>query len=344
MRIGIVNDMFMAVEALRRVLTKAGRHQVAWIARDGRQAVEQCAKDKPDLVLMDLIMPVMDGVESTRQIMANTPCPILVVTADVNENSARVYEAMGVGALDAVNTPVMAEPGSLEGALPLLAKIETIHKLVGPTPTPRKPAAPVAPAPRPAAAKADLLVAVGASAGGPAALAKILAALPANFPAGIVIVQHVDLQFAPGLANWLASHTSLNVRLAQNGDRPEPGKVLLAGRANHLVFTSPTQLGYVLEPEDSSYQPSVDVFFDSVTRYWTGGVVGVLLTGMGRDGAEGLKRLRDRGHITIAQDQATCAVYGMPKAAAELSAASEILGLDKIAVRLTNIVTQRIKT
>src|ERR1700727_1564628 len=116
MRIGIVNDMFMAVEALRRVLSGPGGHQVAWIARDGQQAVDMCAKDTPDLVLMDLIMPRMDGVEATRQIMIHSPCPIVVVTASVEENSSKVFDAMGVGALDAVNTPVIGEPGSLEGA------------------------------------------------------------------------------------------------------------------------------------------------------------------------------------------------------------------------------------
>ena len=124
MRIGIVNDMFMAVEALRRVLTGPGGHQVAWIARDGVQAVEMCAKDRPDLVLMDLIMPRMDGVEATRKIMTHSPCPIVVVTASVDDNSSKVFDAMGFGALDAVNTPVISQPGDLEGGRPLLAKIE----------------------------------------------------------------------------------------------------------------------------------------------------------------------------------------------------------------------------
>lgn len=341
MRIGIVNDMFMAVEALRRVLTKAG-HQVAWIARDGQQAVDLCARDKPELVLMDLIMPVMDGVAATREIMVRNPCPIVVVTASVDENAPKVFEAMGVGALDAVNTPVLSEPGNLEGARPLLDKIETIRKLVGPAGTFRvtTPAVPVV---QPQGFKDDRLVAIGASAGGPAALAKILSTLPADFPAGIVIVQHVDLQFTASLAAWLSSQTPLKARIADPGDRPQAGTVLFAGGDNHLVFTSPTQVGYTSDPVDCSYRPSADVFFESAGRFWRGGIVGVILTGMGRDGAVGLKTLRDLGHYTLAQDQASSAVYGMPKAAAELNAACEILGLDKIAARLTNIVTQRIK-
>lgn len=337
MRIGIVNDMFMAVEALRRVVANSNGHQVAWIARDGVQAVDMCAKDKPDLVLMDLIMPKMDGVEATRQIMARTPCPIVVVTASVSDNVSKVFEAMGVGALDAVNTPVLDQPGNPEGTRPLLAKIETIRRLVGPAGA-RKFGTPATPVFRPPGFKHDRLVVIGASAGGPAALVKLLSNLPHDFPAGIVIVQHVDEQFAGGLASWLADQTPLQVRVAENGDRPQAGTVLLAGRNEHLIFTAPMRLGYTKEPEDSSYRPSVDVFFNSAARLWEGAIIGVVLTGMGRDGAEGLKTLRDRGHHTIAQDEATSAVYGMPRAAAEQKAASEILPLDKIAPCLTNML------
>lgn len=339
MRIAIVNDMFMAVEAMRRVLMNAVGHQVAWIARDGVEAVERCAQDRPDLILMDLIMPRMDGVEATRQIMARTPCAIVVVTANVDDNLSKVFEAMGAGALDAVNTPVLSQPGNLDGAMALLAKIETISRLIGPIGT--RPEAAAAPVVRSTDFKHDRLVAIGASAGGPAALAKVLSALPADFPAAVVIVQHVDEHFAPGLADWLQNHSSLRVRLAEEGDRPRAGTVYLAAKEHHLVLASPTHLGYTRHPTDCSYRPSVDVFFKSVNRYWQDTVVGVLLTGMGRDGAEGLKALRDGGHCTIAQDEATCAVYGMPKAAAELDAATDILALDKIGPRLTNILAQK---
>src|SRR5437667_1691200 len=131
MRIAIVNDLLMAVEAMRRVIVKAGRDQVAWIARDGAEAVSRCAEDRPDLILMDLIMPKMDGVEATRRIMATTPCAIVAVTASVEDNSSKVFEAMGAGALDAVNTPVLENPGTGEGGNALLAKIETIRRLLG---------------------------------------------------------------------------------------------------------------------------------------------------------------------------------------------------------------------
>ncbi len=341
MRIAIVNDMMLAVEAMRRVVAPVRQHELAWVALDGDEAVELCARDTPDLILMDLIMPRMDGVEATRRIMSRTPCAIVVVTADVATNSSKVFEALGAGALDAVNTPVLESPQAGAGARALLAKIETIGKLIGPgvkkTVTETEHFIPSHPL------NHTFLVAIGASAGGPAALARLLASLPSDFPAPIVVVQHVDVQFVQGLADWLDAQSPLRVRLAQEGERPQPGTVLLAGKDSHLVFASPTRLSYTHAPLDCSYRPSIDVFFNSADRHWQGDVFGLLLTGMGRDGAEGLRTLRRHGHHTIAQDAATSAVYGMPKAAAQIHAASEILGLDKIGPRLTNILAQKIK-
>ena len=342
MRIAIVNDVLLAVEAMRRVVAGAQGHEVAWIARDGAEAVERCSEDTPDLILMDLIMPKMDGVEATRQIMARTPCAIVVVTANVSSTSSKVFDALGAGALDAVNTPVLEGTGGPEGGAALLAKIETIRKLIGGGA--RKQFAAANYAPRPSIHGGGLLVVIGASAGGPAALAKVLGDLPAEFAAPIVIVQHVDVQFAQGLAEWLGEHTHLKVRLAREGDRPEPGTALLAGSEDHLVFVSPTRLAYTRDPVDYAYRPSVDVFFKSANRFWAGDIIGVVLTGMGRDGAEGLLALSQSGHRTIAQDQASSAVYGMPKAAAELNGAREILGLNSIGPRLTNLLMQAAKS
>jgi two-component system response regulator WspF len=340
MRIAIVNDVIMAIEAVRRVIASAGQDQLAWIALDGAEAVERCAADTPDLILMDLIMPKMDGVEATRRIMANSPCAIVVVTANVGENSSKVFEAMGVGALDAVNTPVLEAAEGGDGSNALLAKIETIRRLIGgglAKKSPRSQQPPV----RALRQQQNWLIAIGASAGGPSALATVLGQLPADFPAPIVIVQHVDAQFAEGLANWLAHQTRFQVRIAQAGDQPEPGTVLLAGKDHHLIFSSPTKLAYSRSPADCSYRPSIDVFFNSAENSWRGDIVGVLLTGMGNDGAEGLRSLRMKGHHTIAQDRATSAVYGMPKAAAELEAASEILPLERIGPRLSDLVAQK---
>jgi two-component system response regulator WspF len=335
--------MMMAVEAIRRVLVNAPGHQLAWVARDGAEAVKRCTKDTPDLILMDLIMPEMDGVEATRRIMGSTPCAIVVVTANVNNNSSKVFEAMGAGALDAVNTPTLERTGGPSGAEALLGKIGTISRILDGNKG--KTSAIVTRHNIHAThEKRTPLVAIGASAGGPAALAKVLGSLPANFPAPIIIVQHVDAQFAPGLASWLDFQTALPVRIAQQGDQPKPGMVLLAGTEHHLIFVGPQRLGYTVHPRETSYRPSVDVFFKSVDRLWQGDVVGVLLTGMGRDGALGLKALHDSGHHTIAQDRATSAVYGMPKAAAELKSAKEILPLDKIGPRVTNILGRKHKT
>lgn len=335
MRIALVNDVSLAVEAMRRVIVADGAHELAWVARDGVEAVARCLDDRPDLILMDLIMPRMDGVEATRRIMTQTPCAILVVTANMIDNQAKVFEAMGAGALDAVNTPVLELPQSCKGSDLLLAKVQMVAKLVG-APLRHRKGVGLTGSDR-QHRRPDCLVVIGASAGGPSTLATIFAGLPADFPAAIVVVQHVDSQFAPGLASWLDYQTPLTVRLAGQGEYVQAGTVLLAGGDQHLVFMGPGRLGYVQQPAMGWYRPSIDVFFKSIERGWEGEVIGVLLTGMGRDGAEGLRSLRLDGHRTLVQDQASSAVFGMPKAALELDAADEILPLDRIGPRLLQL-------
>lgn len=337
MRIAIVNDVALAVEAMRRALLRAPQHTVAWTARDGAEAVRLCAGDRPDLILMDLIMPVMGGVEATRRIMAATPCPILVVTATVSGNAGRVFEALGAGAIDAVNTPVLGLGGDGEGAGSLLAKIEMLARLTAPPTPPAAAPRTASPFPRRAEGARTFLVVIGSSAGGPAALAEVLRTLPQNLPAAIAVVQHLDEQFAMGLADWLGLQTTLPVRLAHEGDSLQPGTVLLAGRDQHLVMREDLTVAYTPDPVDTPYRPSVDVFFRSVAAHWRGAAVGVILTGMGRDGAQGLKKMRDTGFPTIAQDQASCAVYGMPKAAADIGAAASILPLGQIGPALLRL-------
>ncbi|MBF8792745.1 chemotaxis response regulator protein-glutamate methylesterase [Pseudomonas monteilii] len=334
MKIAIVNDMPMAVEALRRALALEPEHQVLWVAANGAEAVRLCAEQTPDLILMDLIMPVMDGVEATRRIMAETPCAIVIVTVDRKQNVHRVFEAMGHGALDVVDTPSLGAGDVREAAAPLLRKILNIGWLIGQ----QRPATTRAvSAPLPEASQRRGLVAIGSSAGGPAALEVLLKGLPREFPASIVLVQHVDQVFAAGMAEWLSGVSGLPVRLACEGEPPQPGQVLLAGTNHHIRLMQGGQLAYTAEPVNEIYRPSINVFFESVARYWTGDAVGVLLTGMGRDGAQGLKQMRQRGFLTIAQDQQSSAVYGMPKAAAAIDAAVEIRPLERIAGRLMEI-------
>ena len=318
MRIAIVNDLPLAILALRRALA-GSEHQIIWEAADGATAVAACLLDTPDVILMDLLMPGMNGAEATRRIMAQSPCAILLVTANVADNVSYVFEAMGFGALDAVNTPVLRGAGETDNRA-LLAKIATIGRLIGSH----------APAPR----QQRALVAIGASAGGPGAIAALLHDLPARLPAALVVVQHVDPQFVPGMVQWFAGQTELRVVAAMENDDPVPGVVYVACSNDHLVMKQARHFGYVAEPREQIYRPSINVMFESLAHHWTGNVVGVLLTGMGRDGAAGLKALRDNGALTIAQDRASSAVWGMPKAAVEIGAASEILPLELIAPRL----------
>src|SRR4249919_1349774 len=224
LRIAIVNDSPIAIEALRRSLGFKSGLQIAWTATNGLDAVSACKADTPDLVLMDLIMPGIDGVEATRLIMAQSPCAILVVTASIGAQSWRVFEAMGHGALDAVDTPELGMGEDRGAAETLLRKIDTISRLIGDKS--RKPA--LAPGPRKHGDGAPL-VAIGASSGGPAALAKLLSGLPADLAAPVLIVQHIDQQFAAGMADWLQQYTPWAVRIAKEGEHPEPGVVLLAG-------------------------------------------------------------------------------------------------------------------
>jgi len=336
MKIALVNDQDLAVEQLRRIVTSRPEHSIAWVARTGADAVAQCAQLRPDVILMDLLMPVMDGVEATRRIMAATPCPIVIVTANCGAGSWRVFEAMGHGAIDAMEMPSGGTANN--GAAALLAKLALI------APRGSLSSASGAPFVVPKAVRSfsprETLVAIGASAGGPAALATILGQLSRDFPAPMTVVQHVDAKFAPGMAEWLNTTSALQVRVARENDPVEPGAVLLAATNDHLTLKDGGRLGYASEPREAPYRPSVDVFFGAVAMHWPGRVIGVLLTGMGRDGAVGLKVLRNRGHLTLAQDEATSAVYGMPKAAAQLDAATEILPLPQIAPRLTQAVSK----
>ncbi len=336
MRIAIANNLML--QHLYRVILSVPGYEIAWTAHNGAEALKKCAADPPDLLLMDPDMPVMNGVEATRRIMGETPCPILIVTATVEGKAAQVFEALSYGALDAVNTPMAGDDEYAQRSRnTLLKKIKTIRKLRelssdtnGPQTVRSIPNRPHVP-----------LVVIGSSTGGPKTLVKVLSQLPAAFKGAIVIVQHLDKEFSAGLADWLNAQTPLRVRLAVRGGRPEKGTVDVASTNDHLILTSGLMFAYTPEPLDIPYRPSVNVFFKSVRKRWSSAGIAVLLTGMGRDGAEGLSILRQAGWHTIAQDQATSVVYGMPKAAKELNAAVEILPIQDITPAILKVLTMK---
>jgi len=368
-KVAIVNDLAVACEALRRAVAQDPALEVAWTAHDGVEAVAKARLQRPDVILMDLIMPRMNGVEATREIMRAAPCPILVVTATVSGNAGLVYEALGAGALDAVNTPTFAAGARIVGGEELLRRIHLVARAerCGAPDAPsaaaasnassavRAPSAPAAhgAASTPArtasraphsdsraphsdsraphfAAAARAIIAIGASTGGPRAVADVLRALPAPLPAAVIIVQHLSQPFMQGYADWLGAETGRPVALARAGQLVAAGDTLIAGEERHLALGPDGRLIYRDEPRAHPHRPSVDEFFDSLALHARPGIA-VLLTGMGRDGADGLLRLRRAGWHTIAQDERTSVVWGMPGAAHRLGAAVETLPVEFIA-------------
>lgn len=323
LRLALCASSQAGLKALNAGLT--GQHNLIWQSCELSTLAEHCRAQKPDLLLLEVYS--QDCVDVVKTLMKDDLCVILLISTDENQYTGMVFEAMGYGALDVMLLPELNSGRILNPAV-LERKIQNIALLmIG---------AESAPSIAEPGAQTDLpvLIAVGASAGGPATLNSLLQALPADFGAALILVQHLDDKFAQGMAEWLAQESSLPVRLALAGEKPQAGKVLLAGRNDHLSLNHQGELGYSAEPLHLIYRPSIDVFFESIARYWQGAAVGVLLTGMGNDGARGLKAMRERGFITIAQDQASSAVYGMPKAAIALDAAVEVLPLNQIAARL----------
>jgi chemotaxis response regulator CheB len=290
----------------------------------------------------------MNGAEATREIMQRSPCAVLVVTATVAGNFSLVCEAMGHGAYDAVPTPILGASAATEGGAELLAKlarVDEINKRIrsgvwAGSPTIAKGSSPaVAPAASGAVSAPAIpapIVAIGASTGGPAAIDAVLSTWPAEFPGAVLIVQHVGVEFAPPLAQWLRGRSALDVRVANEGDAPRPGVALLACTTDHMVLSANGTIHYGREPADCPYRPSVDALFHSLAGFHRRPGVAILLTGIGSDGAVGLRALRGNGWLTIAQDQATSVVYGMPQAAAKLDAAVRVMPLGDIAQFVEN--------
>ncbi|MFM7148795.1 MAG: chemotaxis-specific protein-glutamate methyltransferase CheB [Gemmataceae bacterium] len=331
MRVAIVNDMQLTREALRRVVESQPGYQVAWMAENGEVAVRLARQDRPDVILMDLVMPVLNGVDAIQQIMRANPCPILVVTATVSGNYPLVLQAMGQGAVDAVQTPQIGMDGKVSGQEDLLhrlLRLERSAKYRGPdgqSSLLKPPDSVNIDNPLPP------MVAIGASTGGPEAVARILGAMPPDIGVPFVVIQHISSEFGSNFVHWLRTRTKLTVEAARENDQPRPGVVHVAVTDDHLVLGPNRYFKYTPDPVDDPFRPSVNACFSSLcTRYRVPGVA-VLLTGMGADGAKGLGQLRKAGWFTIAQDESTSVVYGMPKAAAETNAACRIMPIGQIA-------------
>jgi len=328
LRIAVVHHDPLARATLRRLLAAEPDYTVQWMAENGAEALQNCRRNRPEILLVDLALAGRDSVQLICDVMKSCPCAVLVLADTFHQQAGRIFEAMGCGALDVVATPSSHGNGPLEGEGPFLKKMATMGKLLGKTDLRPRPA------PGGGKAVADRLpplVAIGSSTGGPKALAAILAGLPAGLGAAIVIAQHVDVQFAGGLAEWLNSQTPLTVMLVREGMRPLAGMVLVAGTNDHLVLGEDLAFHYTEEPKDYPYRPSVNALFESLRQFWPRKDVAALLTGMGRDGGTGMAALKQAGWHTITQDEKTSVVYGMPAAAIELGGAVEILPLDRIA-------------
>jgi two-component system chemotaxis response regulator CheB len=322
-RVLVADDSELFRELLARVIGSDPGFDVVAVAADGNEAAAQARGLKPDVITMDLNMPDADGFSGIARIMAETPTPILVLTANREETVG--FRALSLGALDLLEKPQattdLDDYGRLlRSRLRLLAGVKVIRHVRGLRER-------VVAAPR-RSGRAEL-VAIGASLGGPRALAAILRNLPPGFRAPIVIVQHIADGFTEGLASWLASETHLDVHEARDGEALVPGAVALAPTGRHLVVAEGVARLSDAPPVDT-FKPSVTPLLLSAARTYGSRVCGVILTGMGRDGAEGLKAIKEAGGPTLAQDEATSAVFGMPRAAIELGAVDRVLPLDDI--------------
>jgi two-component system, chemotaxis family, protein-glutamate methylesterase/glutaminase len=343
-RVLVCDDSLVAREMLTEILGSDAEIQVVGVCRDGQDAVAKAAELAPDLVTMDIHMPGLDGVRATEQIMAYTPTPILVVSSSVHgEGVGRAFDALEAGALEVMRKPEPAEWADMARigrrmirTVKILARVQVVRHPKGRR-VARVAGGEVGAGGARKRGPGISLVAIGSSTGGPTALSSVLGALPAKLPVPVVVAQHIAEGFVPGLVEWLAGACSIVVRAAEDGEELAPGyayfaptgaNLVVRGSAVHFAERAPRQL----------YVPSADDLFASVAAEHGHHAVGVLLTGMGTDGAKGLKALRETGATTIAQDEASSVVWGMPRAAVEAGAASEVLPVSAIGPRVAAIV------
>jgi two-component system chemotaxis response regulator CheB len=328
----VVDDSRTFRAVLRTILAAAKDVQVVGEASDGEEAIAKALELRPDVITMDVRMPRRDGLEALREIMRVAPTPVVVVSA-AGEEAEVGFEALRLGAVEVLPKPRAEDPRGFErdaDGIRMAVRAVSGLRLATRHRERRERAA------RQVASRGIEVVGITSSTGGPAALAKIFAATPANFPLPVLLVQHIHAGFDASFARWLATTTGWRVRLAEGGDRPEPGAVLVAPAERHMKIVRGR---VVLDagPPVKSCRPSGNVLFDSLAVEYGAGAAGFVLTGMGEDGAAGLKRMRDAGAATYAQGQGTCVVYGMPRAANELGAVQSMLELDEIPSALQQI-------
>jgi two-component system chemotaxis response regulator CheB len=333
----VVEDSLTVRKRLCQVLESDPTIRVVGEAGDGEAAIAACLQHRPDVVTMDIVLPKKSGLDATEYIMAHCPTPILVVSASFNRGELFTsYQALAAGAVDIIEKPRGEEPdGQWEAhflsTLRIVARVRVITHLRGKLGAARRGERPSVVPNR----QADV-VAIGASTGGPSAVASVLGSLRADFDVPILVVVHLGEAFAAAFVSWLASVVQRPVALAQDGERVSElrGQVRVAPPSRHLAVADGV-LRLDQSPPRHSCCPSVDVLFESLAQ-GTLGVVALLLTGMGRDGAAGLLQLRQSGAATFAQDEATSVVYGMPREAVLLGAAERVLPLQEMAAAISS--------
>lgn len=344
-RVLVVDDSLTARKHLVEVLSADPELEVAGEAGDGKRAIELCRTLRPDVITLDMMLPVMSGVAVTEYVMAYCPTPILVVSASTNRGELyRTYDALAAGAVDVFEKPSGKDPDGLwerglVASVKIVSRIRVITHIRGRLG--QSPAASPSFATSNGSAQKSV-IAIGGSTGGPAAIVEILRGLPAGFPIPILLVIHIGEPFSVAFAEWLDGLSPLRVRYANDGENlPAFGQagMVMAPPGFHLLVQR-GKLRLTRDPERNSCRPSVDVLFESLAKELGNQTAACLLTGMGRDGAAGLLALRHTGALTVAQDEATSVVFGMPKEAIQMGAAGRVLALDQIAPALIAIARE----